>query len=398
MAAIHPFRLQVGGADGARPLNLPTVQWAIGPDSAFHWSALGLLPYKDTFFSNTSEMTESKESRFVDFTESNPLTHALMATLSMAQVTFSDGIGMTNKTLVMMICRDDGVILKADRPATAIDAQFNAMMFGGWPGPVAPSPSPPPAPANPARDIVLKPCDTSALTQQWDFTLAASTTAAAAGSSSGTLSIASSKDSACMDVSSCRTSAGNAVHMFSDPTGARCGAKSICKGKNEKFELQDGNIAAVELAPGMGMCVAVTSGGKPATLEQCGSSPLFKFPTAWPGLIQSASDPSMCLQGGQPHADPAAASFSDMMAIETEGFTPTDWEANGFSHNYAGALRISEELLYVAIADVDLPLRLMLFVLPLMDRMVWWISFGRSPLPLSWLIGLMLNQKCARLP
>merc|ERR1719272_1245848 len=44
----------VGGPP--HPLNLPTVQWAIGPDSAFHWNGLGLLPYKDTFFSNTSMM------------------------------------------------------------------------------------------------------------------------------------------------------------------------------------------------------------------------------------------------------------------------------------------------------------------------------------------------------
>jgi hypothetical protein len=31
-------------ADG-KVLKLPTVQWAIGPDSAFHWNGLGLLPY-----------------------------------------------------------------------------------------------------------------------------------------------------------------------------------------------------------------------------------------------------------------------------------------------------------------------------------------------------------------
>ena len=31
---------------GGRAIKLPTVQWAIGPDNAFHWSGLGLLPYK----------------------------------------------------------------------------------------------------------------------------------------------------------------------------------------------------------------------------------------------------------------------------------------------------------------------------------------------------------------
>jgi hypothetical protein len=29
---------------GGRVLKLPTVQWAIGPDNAFHWNGLGLLP------------------------------------------------------------------------------------------------------------------------------------------------------------------------------------------------------------------------------------------------------------------------------------------------------------------------------------------------------------------
>ena len=57
-----------------------------------------------------------------------------MALLSMATVTFSDAVGESNKTLLMQLCRQDGVVLKPDRPATAIDAQFQAMMFGSWPG------------------------------------------------------------------------------------------------------------------------------------------------------------------------------------------------------------------------------------------------------------------------
>ena len=46
---------------GGKPLKLPTVQWAIGPDNAFHWSGLGLLPYKDTFISNSSSTQQSGE-------------------------------------------------------------------------------------------------------------------------------------------------------------------------------------------------------------------------------------------------------------------------------------------------------------------------------------------------
>jgi hypothetical protein len=59
-----------------------------------------------------------------------------------AQVTFGDAAGQSNRTLLMRLVRDDGLVLKADRPATAIDAQFQAMMFGGWPGTPQPTPSP----------------------------------------------------------------------------------------------------------------------------------------------------------------------------------------------------------------------------------------------------------------
>lgn len=48
----------------------------------------------------------------------------------MAPVTFSDAVDATNKTLVMMSCRADGKILKPDRTATALDAQFQAMIWG----------------------------------------------------------------------------------------------------------------------------------------------------------------------------------------------------------------------------------------------------------------------------
>ena len=72
--------------------------------------------------------------------ERNAATHALMSLLSMAHVTFGDAVGESNKTLLMQLIRADGLLLKADRPATAIDAQFQAMLFNAWPGTItAPS-------------------------------------------------------------------------------------------------------------------------------------------------------------------------------------------------------------------------------------------------------------------
>lgn len=74
---------------GGRVLKLPQVQWAIGPDSAFHWNGLGLLPYKDTFFSNSTATPEagawsSDPKQWVPFTgfhEVLPQTHALISTV-----------------------------------------------------------------------------------------------------------------------------------------------------------------------------------------------------------------------------------------------------------------------------------------------------------------------------
>ena len=63
--------------------------------------------------------------------ERNAATHALMSLLSMASVTFGDAVGESNKTLLMQLCRSDGMLLKADRPATAIDADFAAELRSG---------------------------------------------------------------------------------------------------------------------------------------------------------------------------------------------------------------------------------------------------------------------------
>ena len=153
-----------GPSAHSAPIELPTVQWAIGPDAAFHWLGLGLLPYKDTFMSNATSTqkaglsswvpTEMKGSfpSFSGYHETNAATHALMALLSMAHVTFSDAVGETNSTLIKQLIRADGMLLKTDRPATAIDAQFQAMVFGSWPAQKVP--------ASKAGSLFTMPCDT----------------------------------------------------------------------------------------------------------------------------------------------------------------------------------------------------------------------------------------------
>ena len=166
-------------------LQLPTVQWAIGPDAAFHWNGLGLLPYKDTFLSNRTSAQRSGRSwttddtyfpSFSGYVELGAATHALMSLLSMAHVTFSDAVGETNKTLIDQLIRADGMLLKADRPVTAIDAQFQAMMFGQWPGEKS---------KQTAGSLYTMPCDKANAAQSWSWTHANATIAAAAAAAGG---------------------------------------------------------------------------------------------------------------------------------------------------------------------------------------------------------------------
>jgi hypothetical protein len=52
-------------------------QWAIGPDAMFHW-AIGLLPYKDTFYSNTTEHSNSPLGGDFNGKEPHPQVHSLL--------------------------------------------------------------------------------------------------------------------------------------------------------------------------------------------------------------------------------------------------------------------------------------------------------------------------------
>jgi len=189
---------------GGKVIKLPTVQWAIGPDNAFHWNGLGLLPYKDTFFSNAT-MTQqsgrwSKDPNqwppFAGYRELNALTHALMALLSMAQVTFGDAVGQSNRTLLMYLVREDGMLLKADRPATAIDDQFQSMMFGNWPG------------ESKASELVFIACD-GRQSQQWTYDRTV-----------GSLTL----NGACMDIAGCNKEEGATVHLYNGGDDFKCGA------------------------------------------------------------------------------------------------------------------------------------------------------------------------------
>lgn len=115
--------------------------WEIGPDAMFHWG-VGILPYKDTFLSNSTEHSthtghslQPATGSFGEFNgrETQPTHHAMMAALSGAYVTCSDGIRSANVTELSRLYRTDGLLLKPERPVTATDANLLESIFGDCP-------------------------------------------------------------------------------------------------------------------------------------------------------------------------------------------------------------------------------------------------------------------------
>jgi hypothetical protein len=92
-------------------------QWAIGITSMFA-DAVGLAPFKDVFWSTSLQPRATyKPSPH----EVLPEREILMATLSTGPVGPGDGINYTNVDRIMKCCRQDGLILKPDRPLTTIN-------------------------------------------------------------------------------------------------------------------------------------------------------------------------------------------------------------------------------------------------------------------------------------
>eukprot|EP01130_Rhizamoeba_saxonica_P004949 TRINITY_DN1998_c0_g1_i1.p1 TRINITY_DN1998_c0_g1~~TRINITY_DN1998_c0_g1_i1.p1 ORF type:complete len:615 (+),score=103.10 TRINITY_DN1998_c0_g1_i1:302-2146(+) len=102
--------------------------WDIGTTSMNLYS-LGLWPFKDSFYSSSSESVSNPNSKFYQFREPYPGTHALCATLSAGGVAPGDGEKLFNKELIMRSCRTDGLLLKPDRPAIPIEQTWLEKAF-----------------------------------------------------------------------------------------------------------------------------------------------------------------------------------------------------------------------------------------------------------------------------
>ena len=103
--------------------------WDIGAGSLL-WSALGLKPSKDNFWTSFDEPYPSEFHPFGSDHNSTEVM-AMIAIFSTGPVGISDRAGYSNATLIMRLCRADGRLLQPIRPITAIDDQFILRAFNG---------------------------------------------------------------------------------------------------------------------------------------------------------------------------------------------------------------------------------------------------------------------------
>eukprot|EP01084_Bolivina_argentea_P134748 237575_1 len=101
--------------------------WNIGAGSLL-WSALGLRPSKDNFWTMFNEPYPI-QYRANGQDHNSTEVHAIVALMSSGPVGISDGFGYSNYTLIMRLCRSDGRLLQPVRPITAIDDEFSLKVF-----------------------------------------------------------------------------------------------------------------------------------------------------------------------------------------------------------------------------------------------------------------------------
>jgi hypothetical protein len=96
----------------------------IGTSSLLVW-ALGAVPSKDTLWSTDNNRTETPGCSWTpDHENAAAELHVVLALMSKGPFGLSDGIGMTNATLIRRVIANDGTLLQPAKPITAVDSTF----------------------------------------------------------------------------------------------------------------------------------------------------------------------------------------------------------------------------------------------------------------------------------
>jgi len=101
-------------------------QWRLGITSMFA-DAVGIAPFKDSFWTTSDQPHNHYKSR-----EPYPALQALVSSLTAGPVGPGDMVNGTDRELLMRCCNDDGLILKASRPAFPVDDQLIQSAFGDF--------------------------------------------------------------------------------------------------------------------------------------------------------------------------------------------------------------------------------------------------------------------------
>ena len=116
----------------------------LSSNTLYPWS-VGLLPYRDAFFSGTQSWgtctclqgntgpesaATSLKPEWWGLQEGIPELQALVAALTAGPIAPGDGIGDTDVDLVMRTCRKDGILLKPSRPIFPIDSWWTGNALG----------------------------------------------------------------------------------------------------------------------------------------------------------------------------------------------------------------------------------------------------------------------------
>jgi hypothetical protein len=98
--------------------------YEIGESSLLVW-ALGGRPSKDTLWSTDNSRTEIPGCKWtVDHEAIAAELHVVLALLTTGPFGLSDGIGMSNFTLLQRAISQDGTLLQPSKPVTSIDSTF----------------------------------------------------------------------------------------------------------------------------------------------------------------------------------------------------------------------------------------------------------------------------------
>ena len=125
---------RVSGDYGAGLKDPAKSQWNIGISSILA-DAVGIAPFKDVLWSTEMQPGSDYGPSAV---EPLPDRAILLATQSTGPVAVGDGINYTNAQRILRCCREDGLILKPDRPLTTINQMISdwAANNGVMPGEV----------------------------------------------------------------------------------------------------------------------------------------------------------------------------------------------------------------------------------------------------------------------